>query len=70
MEVICTGKPKTKKSCLQKYLKSNMELIRSSKALYDNLTFYSCVEVEMSIKIIKTVQKALLKLLSKCSNDH
>ena len=56
MEVICTGKPKTKKSCLQKYLKSNMELIRSFKALYDNLAFYGYVEVEMSIKIFKTVQ--------------
>ena len=54
MEVICTGKPK--KSCQQKYLKSNMELIRSFKALYDNLTFYGYVEVEMSIKIFKTVQ--------------
>ena len=54
MEVICTGKPK--KSCLQKYLKSNMELIRSFKALYDNLAFYGYVEVEMSIKIFKTVQ--------------
>ena len=33
-----------------------MKLIRSFKALYDNLAFYGYVEVEMSIKIFKTVQ--------------
>ena len=61
MEVIYTGKPNTKSLFYKKYLKSNMELIYSFRALYNNLTFYGCVEVEMSIKIIKTVQKALLK---------
>ena len=47
-----------------------MKLIYSFRALYDNLAFYGYVEVEMSIKIVKTVQKTLLKMLLKCSNDH
>ena len=38
-----------------------MKLIRSFKALYDNLAFYGYVEVEMSIKIVKTVQKNPIK---------
>ena len=34
-----------------------MKLIYNFRALYDNLAFYGYVEVEMSIKIVKTVQK-------------